>query len=239
MNNDEVIQATLNFAIGMERLLKGILYNINPTYILVTPEFNHSMQVLYKNKIIKNKETKSLLAKTPIADVITFRNSLLRSASISPAALKNKNRLFALSNLRDVIAHHDLNEFDYKMARVLLQRDFYFIMLDFCDENVVTKTDCFSNHEEILIKVSRQHDQDVKNTLRLKLEEHRKKWEKIKDISQDVRSRNIITDEQLEPSHRYETTCPACNQCAVLFSEPDYVVDFETAEKKRSVNLFA
>ena len=41
-----------------------------------------------------------------------------------------------------------------------------------------------------------------------------------------------VTDELLESEHRYETTCPACNQRAVLFAEADYVVDLESAEKR-------
>ncbi len=231
MDNDDVLQAVLNFAVGIERLLKGILFNINPTYILVSPEFNHSMQVLYKSKIIKSTETKAIFAKAPVANVITFRNSLLRATAVSQAALKNKNRLFGLSNLRDIVAHHDLEKFDYKSARTLLQRDFYFILLDFHDEKTIDKIDCFGDYENSLITVSKQHKQDIKNIIRLKLEEHRKQWEKIKDNPQDVRDRTIVTDEQLESNHRYETTCPACNQRAVLFSEPDYVYDFETSEK--------
>ena len=226
-----MLQAVLNFAVGIERLLKGILFNINPTYILVSPEFNHSMQVLYKSKIIKSTETKAIFAKAPVANVITFRNSLLRATAVSQAALKNKNRLFGLSNLRDIVAHHDLEKFDYKSARTLLQRDFYFILLDFHDEKTIDKIDCFGDYENSLITVSKQHKQDIKNIIRLKLEEHRKQWEKIKDNPQDVRDRTIVTDEQLESNHRYETTCPACNQRAVLFSEPDYVYDFETSEK--------
>ncbi len=232
MSNEELIQAILNFAIGMERLLKGILFDINPTYILISPEFNHSMQVLYKNKIIKSKNAKSILAKAPVADVITFRNSLLRTTSISNATLKNKNRLFGLSNLRDLIAHHDLEEFDYEVARVLLQRDFYFILLDFHDENAILKKDCFGDYEEALIRVSKLHQHDVKNIIRLKLNEHRNKWECIKNNSLRVKSKLTITDEQLESNNRYETTCPACNQRAILFSETDYIVNFESIEKK-------
>lgn len=238
MKSDAVIQAGLNFAVGMERLLKGILYEVNPTYILVSPEFNHSLKVLYENKIVGNADNKSILAKTPMADVITFRNSLLRGSAVSRAAQRNKNRLFGLSNLRDIIAHHDLALLDIEKTKVLLQRDYYFILLDFIDELNISRKDCFGDYEESLIEVTRKHPQDIKNILRLKLDEHRREWERIKGDEEVVLSKAGVTDELLEYERRYETTCPACNQRAILLAEPDYVVDIDSAEK-RVVGEFA
>lgn len=238
MTKAAVIQATLNFAIGMERLLKGVLFNVNPTYILVSPEFNHSLKVLYKEKIVESDDTKSILASMPTADVITFRNSLLRGAAVSRATQKNKNRLFGLSNLRDIIAHNDLELLDIEKSKLLLQRDFYFILLDFVDELNIDRTDCFGSYEESLIEVSRSHQQDIKNIIRLKLDEHRRVWEGIKDNSELVRKKTGVTDELQESEHRYETACPACNQRAVLFAEADYVIDLDNAEK-RVVGEFA
>jgi hypothetical protein len=232
MDSCSVIQAALNFAIGMERLLKGILYEVNPTYILISPEFDHSLAVLYKNRIIKNEDNKTVLVSKPAADVITFKNSLLRCSAISSAAQKNKNRLFGLSNARDIIAHNDLEQLDIQKTRVLLQRDFYFVVLDFIDELQITKPKCFGAYEEMLINVSRSHQQDAKNVLRLKLEEHRREWEILKGDIEQVRHKTVITDELLESEHRYETSCPACNQRAVLLAEPDYVVDVDSAEKR-------
>lgn len=231
MTDVVVIQATLNFAIGMERLLKGVLFGINPTYILVSPEFNHSLKVLYKEKIIESDDNKSILASSPTSDVITFRNSLLRGAEISRAVQKNKSRLFGLSNLRDIIAHHDLALLDIAKAKLLLQRDFYFILLDFVDELNIDRNNCFGNYEGTLIEVSRIHQQDIKNIIRLKLEGHLKVWEGNKSNSELVRKNNGVTDELLESEHRYETACPACNQRAVLSAEADYVVDLDSAER--------
>jgi len=238
MTEVAIIQATLNYAIGMERLLKGILFNVNPTYILVSPEFNHSVKVLYKEKIIESEDSKSILASTPTADVITFRNSLLRGAAVSRATQKNKNRLFGLSNLRDIIAHNDLALLNIEKAKLLLQRDFYFILLDYVDELNIDRSECFGSYEAILIDVSRGHEQDVNNIIRLKLEDHRREWEVAKRNIELVKQKTRVTDELLESEHRYETACPACNQRAVLFAEADYVVDLESAEK-RVVGEFA
>ena len=48
--------ATLWLAIGLEKLLKGILYSINPLYILKNPEFKNSIQVFYSDKVFNNFE---------------------------------------------------------------------------------------------------------------------------------------------------------------------------------------
>jgi len=231
MSRNDAIQAILNFAIGMERVLKGILYDLNPTYVLVSPEFRHSLRVLYGERIVDGDDNRTVLAKRPEADVITFRNSLLRAAAVSESAQKNKNRLFGLSNLRDVLAHHDLALFDVEKAAVLLKRDFYLITLDFADELKISRREWFGTFEQSVIGVARNHQQDIKNTLRVKLEEHRRNWEATKQDEEAVRRRAAVTDERLESEHRYETACPACNQRAVLFAEPDYVIDTDSSEK--------
>ncbi len=231
MSRIDTIQAILNFAIGMERVLKGILYDLNPTYVLVSPEFRHSLRVLYGQRIVDGADNKTILAKTPQADVITFRNSLLRAAAVSESAQKNKNRLFGLSNLRDVLAHHDLALFDVEKAMVLLKRDFYFITIDFADELRNSRKEWFGACENNVIDVARNYQQDSKNILRLKLEEHRSNWEATKQDEEAVRRSEAVTDERLESEHRYETTCPACNQRAVLVAEPDYVFDVDSAER--------
>lgn len=231
MASDSVIQSTLNFAIGMERVLKGTLYDVNPTYVLVSPEFSHSLKVIYPNKILASQDGESVLAKTPTADVITFRNSLLRAAEISRATQKNKTRLFGLSNLRDLIVHHDLALLDLGKAQTLLQRDFYLILLDFAEELRITRTDWFGDSETTLIQVSRENAQDIKKIIRLKIEQHRRVWDSVKQAIDEVQKKNGVTDEFLESAHRYETACPACNQRAVLFSQPDYVIDVDNAGK--------
>lgn len=116
INNDigdfEVINLTMNFAIGLEKLLKGILFDINPTYILIQPEFKNSVQILYKNKLLSGESISTDLAKNPNGDVITFRNSVLRALCISKTTYENKNILFMLSDARDIIAHCELKHID-------------------------------------------------------------------------------------------------------------------------------
>lgn len=231
MTNLDVFQSVLNFAIGMERLLKGIIFNINPTYILLNPDFNHSLKILYKDKIVNIKDRDSILASSPTADVITFRNSLLRAAEVSRATQKNKNRLFGLSNFRDIIVHNNLELIDEVKARLLIQRDFYFTLLDFSDEIGISRKDIFGWHEDRIREISKTHQKDRVNLLRIKIEEHRRKWGNISQDPKIIKQKSASTDELLESNSRYETTCPACNQRAVLFAEADYVVDLENAEK--------
>ncbi len=231
MSNQDIIQGVLNFAIGMERILKGILYNINPTYILVAPEFRNSLPILYDTRIINREKNNNVLNIKLNRDVITFRNSLLRSSSVSKSAQNNKNKLFSLSNLRDVIAHHEIEIMDINQARNILQRDFYFIILDFVDEFGLNKFNCFGEYENNINALAKKHQQDIKNIIRLKIEEHRLKWEKLDKASEIISRKHSITNELLESDYRHETSCPACNQPAILYTEADYVIDTDTAEK--------
>lgn len=229
IDDADIVQAILNFSIGMERLLKGVLYEINPTYVMVKPEFDHSVATLYGKSVLDNDGSRSMISKSPNADVITFRNSLLRSAVVSEVTLKHKNKLFGLSHLRDLIAHNDMALFDYEKAKALLQRDFYPILLDYIDELKLEKSHCFSeNSEDSLIAISKIHKTDWRVSLRVRIEEHRRKWGRASRDAKALESKKIITEEILENEKiRHPTSCPACNQNAVLFSEPDYIFDID------------
>lgn len=234
MKEGAVIQGALNFAIGVERLLKGILFDINPIYILTIPEFQNSLKIFYKNKIVVEEKNSEDIKKSPKSEVITFRNSLLRAAKVSPATQKNKNKLFELSHTRDILVHQELSILDLDKTRLLLQRDFYFICLDFIDELSLSKKAFFGKNEELLIDVSWSLQEDIKNIIRIKLEDHRKNWSKVRGDAELIVSKNAITDELLQNRYRHEIPCPACNQRAILFVEPDYLFDAQTGEMKDS-----
>jgi hypothetical protein len=49
-----VVEITLLFAVGIEKLLKGLIYDVNPLYILESPDFKNSVPLTY-NSLIKDK----------------------------------------------------------------------------------------------------------------------------------------------------------------------------------------
>lgn len=133
MTKQQVVYSTMNFALGIERILKGILFDINPLFVLESPEFSNSVQILYKDKIIDRVKNEELKSKTN-ANVISYRKSLLRCRSISKVTSSNLSLLFALSENRDIIAHCQLSNLKYKKLQTLIKRDLYPLIKKYADE---------------------------------------------------------------------------------------------------------
>ena len=94
MTGFEIINLTMCFALAIERLLKGILFDVNPLYILMEPDFKNSCKVLYSRKLIPEKVDSNELAKNTNEDVITYRNSLIMAQHFSSTISNNKALLF-------------------------------------------------------------------------------------------------------------------------------------------------
>lgn len=112
IGEQQIIDATLFFALGIERLLKSILWDINPIYVLKEQQFKNTAPVLYKEKLLPNNLSNKEFSINPDSDVLTYRISLLRAKEFSTTTAKHFNTLFALSNYRDIIVHRPLNELD-------------------------------------------------------------------------------------------------------------------------------
>lgn len=231
MSDTDVIQSMLNFSLGIERILKGILFNVNPIYTLSSPDFSHSMPVLYQNKIRSKDEHGEILHKKPVADVITYRTSLLRAATISWVTQNRKGLLFSISRIRDTIAHHDLSSIDLENAREILLRDFYLVILDFSEELKIPRDFFFGTTEEKLSLTALSHQTNLKDHLRLKINNHARSWTNIINNNTDTTPSKLITSEILESGHRFSTSCPACLQEAVLYTKPEYTIDPQTVTK--------
>ena len=220
LDDFQVIQLTLNFALGLERLLKGILYDVNPIYILIEPDFKHSLQCLYKEKIIAESKTSKELATNPNEDVITFRNSLLRAQHISKVCYDNKNLLFNISNARDIIVHHELNRLDINSLKEILQRDFYPFLKEISTELSIKKGHFFNGSHIKLSKLSSTLQTDLEKKLKLILEAHQETWLSLKGNKGFVTDKEKVTKNILSTSYKEETKCPSCENSAVIYLQP-------------------
>ena len=88
MTSEETIQGALLFALGVEKLLKYLLAEINPIFILKIADFKHSAPLLYSDRIVSSGKNNEIDPK-PDSDVITFRVSLGRSKAFSKTANKH------------------------------------------------------------------------------------------------------------------------------------------------------
>ena len=118
-SKDEIIGAMLFFALGIERLLKSILWEINPIFVFTDQSFKNMAPALYSDKLLPSHKQNKEFSKKPNADVLTFKRSLLRAKEFSTATNKHLNVLFALSNYRDNIAHLPLEKIDLEKAKKL------------------------------------------------------------------------------------------------------------------------
>ena len=226
----EVIQATLNFALGLERILKGILFEVNPTYVLIDPTFNSSLMVLYKRKLILNTEGHSELNKNPNADVITFRYSLLRAQAISETTFNNKNLLFVVSNARDIIAHNDLSLLDIEKLKLLLKRDFYQIIADYCTELSISKGKYFEAHHIRLSELSGKYVEDLDKKLSLILNAQLEKFKMLSQTIGYIEDKNKVTNYILSLKDKFPITCPCCTNRAIIYTKE--IKEFNQFENK-------
>ena len=229
LNNSEVINLTMHLALGLERLLKGFLYSINPVYILMVPEFKNSLPVFYKSKIIPDATGTKELADTPNEDVITFRNSLLRAQLLSKAAYDNKALLFTISNARDIIAHHELPKLDYAGLKTLLLRDYYPLMKSFTLELNIRTTRVFQGKHIQLAKYSSKLQDTIEKQIELRFEAIRATFKMLESNPGYIEDKDFLTMEAYNKGNKFLTSCPCCSNDALIYSKP--IFEFNQYEK--------
>ena len=222
MTNEQIIESVLHLAIGIERILKAILWNINPVYVLKNESFKNSAPILYKDKLISENLSNKEFSQNPNSDVLTFRTALLRAKEFSPITMKYFNTLFALSNYRDTIAHSPLKELDIEKLRKLLLHDSLNIIKDYSHEFNIPLTEFIGDKIKTLEFLSKDYEGDLSEKMQRKIKFYRSEWERIKhDPTQAKRI------EKLYETHKDKTSfdhgeCPACGYAAQFSAEIDY-----------------
>ncbi|MFA9193461.1 hypothetical protein AAGV33_03515 [Flavobacterium sp. FBOR7N2.3] len=233
MSDNEVIQLSFNLALGCERLLKGILYDINPTYILIEPDFKHSLKTLYSHKIISEAMASKELATKPNPDVISFNNSLLKAQHISNTVASHKNILFAISRARDIIAHCELNLLEKNKIKEVLQRDFYTMLKSFSDELDIKQSHFFDGSRIKLSRISGSLQTDLNKKMSLLFETHLATWQILKGRSGFVVEKDSITKEILKTENKESIDCPACESTAVIYLKP--IIEFDQLKLEEEI----
>ncbi len=222
MNNEQIIESVLHLAIGIERILKAILWDINPVYVLKKESFRNSAPILYKHKLISENLSNKEFSQNPNSDVLTFRKALLRAKEFSPITLKYFNTLFTLSNYRDTIAHRPLKEVDIERLKKLLLHDLLNVIKDYSHELDILLTEFIGDKIQTLEFLSKDYEGDLYEKMQKKIKFYRSEWERIK---QDPTQAKRI--EKLHEIHNDKTSfnygeCPACGNAAKFSAEIDY-----------------
>lgn len=216
----EIINLTMSMALGLEKLLKGILFDINPTYILIEPVFKNSIQIIYNNKLIKEPNALNDLAKNPNSDVITFKNSVLRAQCVSEATFKNKNILMNLSDARDIIAHCELKLIKSEKFKTILLRDFYPLLVEFSKELNIKRGHFFGGSHIKLAGISSKLQENLEKEIELLLDAHLAKWKSLSGNENYKTDKIKITQAIATTPNKKIVECPACEEEAILYLKP-------------------
>lgn len=226
----DVLQNALLFALGVEKLLKGILYDINPILILENSDFKNAFPVYYKSKLIASNQNSQDIQQDPNGDVIAFHNSVLRAALVSQTAFDYKNTLMKLKNARDIIVHHCFDKLDIEELKLLLNRDFYPILNSFSKELNWGELYCFNNLHSQLALISSSLQDDISKRVKLKLESKLAYWNVNKGIKGTIKRSKRQTVELLQNEFAYPTECPCCKNKAIVMTKP--VMDYNAFLKQ-------
>lgn len=234
MNELEVIHATTFFSLGIERLLKFVLAEINPVFALTSGDFKNAAPCLYKYKFI-NGDQHGVTSSKPDTDVVSFRVAMQRALIFSSGVKENSQLLFSLANYRDILAHRPLSELDIVKANRLLAKDGYKLVNDICSERSLSVQEFFGTNHDRLRDLSRkiQSEENFSRAMATRIEQHRALWLSRESQPEFIKQATDITESLLASSgHDFSYvpfTCPACAQEAVARIEPDY--DYDPAEK--------
>ncbi len=227
MTPEEAVQGALLFALGIEKLLKYLLAEINPIFILKIADFKHSAPSLYSDRIVSTGKTDEIDTK-PDSDVITFRISLSRSKVFSKVANKYSQLLFTLAHWRDIIAHRPTSELDLVKVELMLKKDAVPLIREFSEEQNISLSDFFGSEETRLSELSQQltNREQFETEMNQLLANHKTIWEHRSANAELISQANDLTSSLLKHSgvdFAYdEVPCPACGNLCVIRIEPDY-----------------
>ncbi len=231
MKSEQIVEAATFLAFGLERVLKEVLWRINPLYVLEDPSFKNSLPVLYRSKMLATELNDPQIASKPNSDVLTFRNSLVRAAICSPTILKHKALLFKVSELRDILAHHQLRNIDFGDLEILLQRDTYPLLCGLCDELELKRNVLFRGHNIRLAKMSARLEKDIAKSLERLFEGHLAIWKSLRGNPGFVEDKEKVTAMILSTDFKVPFDCPACGNMAVLYGSPEFELNVQEARE--------
>lgn len=231
MSKEAVVEAILLLALGVERLLKGILFALNPVYIYKTQDFKNTISLIYGGKLLPGWTENKEISGTPDGDVLTFKLSLLRTKAISRTAEKHTSMLFALSNWRDIVAHNTLSKLEIEKCRTLLLRDFYPLVRDFSSELNLSISRLLGSHEIRLASLSASHQESIEDKVNVRLDAHARRWAQLQNVSgyatkMKNKSERIVRAAANKRDNFVQLVpCPACDNDAILTAEVDFDYD--------------
>ncbi|MCH8823028.1 MAG: hypothetical protein IH984_05915 [Planctomycetes bacterium] len=240
MDNDQVEDATMQFAFGIERIFKGIIHDVNPLLLLESAKIENAISVLYRDKMIpkhREKADKEARSKRINSRLLSFQGSMLRAAKFSNTTELNIGLLTKLSHYRGIIAHRKIAEFDHSYVKSLILRVFHPIVTSFAAEIGLDLDKCFATKSAQLYRISESlvKQANFQQSFTDLLKQHAKIWEQRSGDENLVATTMKGTQSELvnypiADTFVEEYPCPACENPSILFIDKDWDVDRTNGE---------
>ena len=221
MADNDAILALLLASIGLEKILKGILFEINPVFVFPKPTFEESSEALYGGLFVEKKPSKHLTD----LDTISFTTAVQRSKIFSKTVTSHFSLLYKLADTRNLIAHNICSKVDRSFVRPFLLKEFRPLIKEFNDELKFKKDTFFEALPWVLSLYADEKEEPeipLKDVVAAKLKKHRLIWEQRKTDASFVDETITLTKKLESPGKNIVTSCPACGNYSLLYYEPDF-----------------
>lgn len=220
MGETDVIDAVLFYAVATEKLLKGILWQINPIYILEDQSFKNTAPILYPDKLLKGCDSRGEISKTPEQNVLTFRKSILRASAFSETTNQHSGALFRLSNYRDTILHRLVSEVDANKATAFLLETYSLVTSAYAKEFKIPVSELVGDAMLAFDAASKRSLAGLTEKIRQKIQHHNSIWNRKKVTPEGIKEIALL-EKNVSEDCGYDAVCPSCGNPARVEYEPD------------------
>ena len=225
VKNEEVYFGLMLSALTIERILKGILWSVNPAFTLIDSSFKNAAPVLCQDAITKiGSKSRDEIAEKPNGDAISFRIGVLRAGLFSNTVNQHRGTLFKLGHFRDVIAHCDLAAISLDDCRLFLLGSVYPVFAGFAEEGWFKIEEIAGTDAEKLRLISIDYIVNVQDRVEKRLAHHLRIFEQ-KDAKVIQKAKEQSLPKTTSDQWLQSVTCPACGQVASVIFEVDF--DYE------------
>ncbi len=236
-------KAVTFFAFGLEKLFKGILYDINPAFTLQNLSFNNALFCLYKDKIKLRKVSKSSNDKSDynkyieritdnnkknnLCNTIGMSACIERMRLISHSVQKHEGDIYNIVNMRDDIAHCNTGIARDSISSIedTLKRSFFVILKDIKDEfkeghSLGGTLGMFDNFTDQLAAISAPLQKKLEDQVKLSITSRYESWNRNKGYptyKATENQRQVETDSLLASDETSRVKCPSCKSDAILY----------------------
>ena len=145
MSAEEIEDAVLFFAFGVERVCKAIVFDVNPAFVLESDGFDNCLRVVFRHKLTESGKVKieREADKQANYNLLPFKPSMFRVAKFSCTVERNIGAFTKLSDFRGIVVHRSLSELDYEETSRFVLRLFYPTVSAFAADLKFSATECF------------------------------------------------------------------------------------------------